>query len=156
MTNGRFKQLNVYPHDSSARATNVMSTQSAFCFEWSVKCFGNRFSVGIASELKPEAAAYISDYDQNSILFDVGSYPNGPGSAVIKMGSETIHSNLTEYKIKDYLCITCTIRFRFDPHAKKLLIDSVRILKFTARIYAKYTSKFDDQITNNLRMTTLK
>ena len=137
MTNGRFKQLNVYPHDSSARATNVMSTQSAFCFEWSVKCIGSLFCVGIASEFKPEANTYIFNHDQNAILFAFF----GSERAKIIMGSKTIHSNLTnivtKYKIEDDLC-TCTIRFRFDPHAKKFFIDSVRILKFTARIYAKY------------------
>ena len=138
MTNGIFKQL--YQHYASARAPNVMSTQSAFCFEWSVKCIGNRFCVGIASDLKRiQANIFIDQIDQNAILFNVGSYRNEPGFAVIQMGSKTIHSNLTKYKIDDYLCITCTIRFRFDPHAKKLLIVLVRILKFTARIYAKYT-----------------
>ena len=121
MTNGIFKQLHWI---ASARATNVMSTQSAFCFEWSVKCIGIRFCVGIASQLKREIEDVIINYDQNAIMVSVGYYI---GSPRITRGNNTIHSNLTEHKTGDI------IRFRFDPHAKKLLIDSVRILK--GRIY---------------------
>ena len=101
-----------------------MSTQSAFCFEWSVKCIGIRFCVGIASQLKREIEDVIINYDQNAIMVSVGYYI---GSPRITRGNNTIHSNLTKHKTGDI------IRFRFDPHAKKLLIDSVRILK--GRIY---------------------
>ena len=131
MTNGIFKSYPIWI--ASARATNIkfiyelfMSTQSAFCFEWSVKCIGcrYRFCVGIASQLKREIEDVIINYDQNAIMVSVGYYI---GSPRITRGNNTIHSNLTKHKTGDI------IRFRFDPHAKKLLIDSVRILK--GRIY---------------------
>ena len=65
-----------------------MSTQSANDFEWSVKCIGSGFRVGIASELRSQDI-YIFDYDQNSILH----YTN-IGSPIIRVGPTVIHSNL--------------------------------------------------------------
>merc|ERR1719284_1434078 len=51
VTNGIFKQLE---NCANTRASDVMSTQSPTDFEWSVKCFGSGFRVGIASQLKSE------------------------------------------------------------------------------------------------------
>ena len=93
-----------------------MSTQSATDFEWSVKCIGIHFRVGIASQLKTTAQRFIYDYDPNSILY----YTNDD-SPVIRVGSTVIHSNVPKRNIGD------VIRFRFQPQAKKLLIDLVRI-----------------------------
>lgn len=115
-TNGIFKRLDQY---GFARATDVMSTQSPFCFEWSVKCTGSYLCVGIASELKRKNK-FIVNYDQSAILLSVKFFTND-NKPVITRGNNKIYSNLTEYKDGDI------IRFRFDPHAKKLLIDSVRI-----------------------------
>ena len=116
MTNGIFKSLLNYGH---ARATNVMSTQSPTDFEWSVKLVGGwNFSVGIASQLKRDSQ-FIQRYDQNAILYR--SY-EGP-LPDIKIGSRVIHSNVTKHKTGD------VIRFRFQPHAKKLIIDLVRTRK---------------------------
>ena len=91
-----------------------MSTESATDFEWSVKFVDNvNFNLGIASQLKPEMAdTGIFGYDQNAILLNTNSY--------IWTGSNIIKSSLSEYKSGD------VIRFRFQPHAKKLAIDSVR------------------------------
>ena len=68
MANGIFKPLNGF---GSARATDEMSSQSAFSFEWSVKCNGSRFLVGIASQLKRESLDFIINYDQNAIMVSV-------------------------------------------------------------------------------------
>ena len=52
-----------------SRAINVMSTESATDFEWSVKIVGkHHFQVGIASEFKQEMN-YINAYDQNAIIY---------------------------------------------------------------------------------------
>ena len=110
MTKGRFKDLDFC---AFARATDLMSTQSPLCFEWSVRCTGNMFMVGIASQHERENK-FIFDYDKNAILLFTNGY-----STMIKMGKEIMHSNLTEHKAGDI------IRFRFQPHAKKLLIDSI-------------------------------
>ena len=108
MTNGVFKPLGSAAY---ARATNVMSTESATDFEWSVKLVGRSVMyVGIASQLKPELKD-IFEYDQNSILVNSASE--------IKIGSNTINSSLTKYKTGD------VIRFRFKPRVKKLVIDLV-------------------------------
>ena len=112
--NGIFKGLVQY---GFARATDVMSTQSPFCFEWSVKCTGSNLCVGIASELKRKNN-FIFNYDQNAILLSVKLFTND-NKPVITRGRNKINSILTEHKDGD------TIRFRFDSHAKKLLIDSV-------------------------------
>ena len=112
MTDGIFKRLDIYAY---ARASNIMSTQSATDFEWSVKCFGVHFRVGIASQLKTENSL-IYDYDPNSILY----YTN-EGSPVIRVGSTVIHSNVPKRNTGD------VIRFRFQPQTKKLFIDLVRI-----------------------------
>ena len=99
-------------HFSYARAPEVMYTRSAIDFEWSVKLIGyGSFYVGIASQLKLENSCIYS-YDQNSILYST-NYMD------IRVGSNTIHPNLTEHKNGD------VIRFRFQPRTKKLLIDLV-------------------------------
>ena len=127
VTNEIFKRLD---ENGFARATDVMSTQSPFCFEWSVKCTGSYLCAGIASELKRENE-FIFNYDENAIILSVNIF-NSNNKPVISRGNKTIHSNLTEHKYGDI------IRFRFDPHAKKLLISvSVRISKPTARISTK-------------------
>jgi len=113
VTNGVFK-----PSDYGAftRATHVMSTKSATDFEWSLKLVGTaNINVGIASQLKHKTKD-ICDYDQNAILYTI---PNASNSE-IKSGSNIIHSSLTKYKTGDI------IRFRFQPHVKKLVIDLVR------------------------------
>ena len=66
MTDGIFKCNYDFAY---ARATEIMSTQSETDFEWSVKLIGDGwFSVGIASQLKPENS-WIWNYDQNAILY---------------------------------------------------------------------------------------
>ena len=96
-----------------------MSTQSPTDFEWSVRLVGGlRFCVGIASRLKREDA-WMYTYDQNAIIYQ--SYKTAFPD--IKTGSDVIHPDVTKYKTGD------VIRFRFQPHAKKLLIDLVRTWK---------------------------
>ena len=113
MTNGIFKSSENY---GSARATHVMSTQSSTDFEWSVKLVGGwNFCVGIASQLKRESRS-ISTYDQNAILYR--SYERLKPD--IQIGPHLIHRDVTKHQNGD------VIRFRFQPHAKKLLIDLVR------------------------------
>ena len=114
MTNGVFK-----PSDFGAftRAINVMSTKSATDFEWSLKLVGTaNINVGIASQLI-EKKKDIFDYDQNAILYTTPAASNSN----IKSGSKIIHSSLMKYKTGDI------IRFRFQPHEKKLVIDLVRL-----------------------------
>ena len=92
-----------------------MSTQSATGFEWSVKLIGtSSFYVGIASKLEARDS-YIQNLDRNAII-----YCSNADFSTIKIGSNTVHSNLTKHKNED------VIRFRFQPHAKKLVIDLVR------------------------------
>ena len=92
-----------------------MSTQSAIGFEWSVKLIGDaQFYVGIASLLAP--GRLICDIDENAILF----YSKNTSPAVIQIGNDVIHSNLTEQKTGD------VIRFEFQPQTKKLVIELVR------------------------------
>ena len=115
MTNGIFESWGRFSH---ARAPDVMSTQSAVGFEWTVKLIGGSYSsasfyVGIASVLKPEESN-IYDYDQNSVLYST-DYND------IRVGSTPMYSNLTRHKDGD------VIRFRFQPQTKKLLIDLVRV-----------------------------
>ena len=117
MTNGIFKSLGDYGY---ARAINVMSTQSPTDFEWSVKLIGGwRFCVGVASRLE-RINSFIVEYDQNAILYRSweSHLPD------IQIGKLVIHGNVTKHQLGDI------IRFRFQPHAKKLLIDLVRILDF--------------------------
>ena len=96
------------------RAADVMSTQSAIGFEWSIKLIGDtQFYVGIASQLK--SASLICNADENAILF----YSNNR-SPVIQKGTVVIHSNLTEQKTED------VIHFKFQPQTKKLIIQAVR------------------------------
>ena len=91
-----------------------MSTKSTTNFEWSVKLIGDtHFYVGIASRFEPNSLIYNAD--KNAILFF-----SNDRSPVIKIGSETIHSNLTEQKTGD------VIHFKFQPQAKKLVIEAVR------------------------------
>ena len=123
MTNGIFKSL---AHCSYARAPDVMSTQSAVGFEWTIKLIGGStesFYVGIASMIKPEASQIYS-YDQNSVLYSTSHRD-------IRVGSTPLHSNLTQYKDGD------VIRFRFQPQTKKLLIDLVRVNLHFQRIIFK-------------------
>ena len=118
MTNGIFKPWGLFP---CARAQDVMSTQSAIGFEWSVKLIDigtASFFVGIASMIKTELSL-ILEYDPNSVLYCTG-YRD------IRVGSKKLHSNLTEHKDGD------VIRFRFQPQTKKLLIDLVRLNLFSA------------------------
>ena len=93
-----------------------MSTESATDFEWSVKLIGSvGINVGIASQLKPKQLD-IMEYDENAILY--GTPHNMTHS--IKAGSNLLHSGLPKYKTGD------VIRFRFQPHLKKISIDLVR------------------------------
>ena len=97
-----------------------MSTQSPTDFEWSVKLVGGwHFCVGIASQLKREHL-FIEEYDQNAILYRSYSRNVRPD---ILIGSDTIHPDVTGHETGD------VIRFRFQPRAKKLLIDLVRLRK---------------------------
>ena len=97
---------------SFARAPDLMHTRSDIDFEWSVKLIGaGSFYVGIATQLKLQSSV-IYQYDQNSILYST-NYKD------IRIGSNTIHPNLTEHKNGD------VIRYRFQPRSKKLLIDLV-------------------------------
>ena len=99
-----------------ARASDVMSTQSSTNFEWSVKLIGNGLlHVGIASQLKP-TNELISSYDQDSILYS-------DWDETIEMGSNTIHENVTG--------TGDIIHFKFEPSRKKLVIDLVRITKYS-------------------------
>ena len=120
MTNGIFKSSGSYGH---TRAINIMSTQSLVDFEWSVKLVGGpEFDVGVASQLKRDSSEtmIIGDNDENSILYR--SEPHTDEELPdICIGSNVIHTVATRHKIGDI------IRFRFQPHAKKLLIDLVRI-----------------------------
>ena len=101
----------------SARAPEVMSTQSETDFEWSVKLIGEGdLIVGIASiEFLP--GALIFEYDQNAIL-----YTNSREFlSCISIGSSDVHRNLPKRKSGD------VIRFRFQPRRKKFVIYLVRI-----------------------------
>ena len=111
--NGIYKRMGNY---GFARAAEVMSTESATSFEWSLKHIGTFFRVGIASTLRREGTN-IFNYDENAILYhcDYSSH----GRPEIKMGSNTIHSNLTTHKKGD------VINFSFQPDAKKLVIEAV-------------------------------
>ena len=111
MTNDIFKSLGIA---SYARAKNVFSTQSETDFEWSVKILSTDCYVGIASKL--ERGSWIVNVDQNAILY----YSNGDTS-IIQSGRNTIHSNLSQQKTGD------VIRFTFQPHTKKLVINLVRV-----------------------------
>ena len=114
MINGIFKTSRACGY---ARVTTVMSTESSTDFEWSVKLVGGwNFYVGIASQLK-QRNEYIETYDRNAILYR--SYKDHKPD--IQVGSHVIHPDVTKHKTGD------VIRFRFQPHAKKLLIDLVRI-----------------------------
>ena len=111
MTNGIFKRLNSHAY---ARTKNSMSTQSATVFEWSVKLIGSSlFNAGIATQFQRESLN-LEVYDENAILYR-------PIKRAIVLGSNTIHSNLTEHKTGDI------ISFKFQPHTKKLVINSVRV-----------------------------
>ena len=106
-------QFNFNSTFAHARAADVMSTQSAMGFEWSVKLIGDKqFYVGIASVLNPRR---LCEMDLNAILY----YSNGT-SPVIQIGTRVIHSNLLEQKTGD------VIHFKFQPQTKKLVIELVR------------------------------
>ena len=108
MTGGIFKPEGACCY---ARATEIMSTQSATGFEWSIKLMNNYFVAGIASLFKPEEK-YIYQYDSTAISVYV--------SDRIQLGSTVIHDNLPRSKTGDI------IRFQFQPERKKLVIHSVR------------------------------
>ena len=117
MTNGIFKTSEDYGY---ARAINIMSTQSPVDFGWSVKLVaGWGFDVGVASRLKCEDS-YIAHYDQNAIIYHSSGTTLLPE---ITVGSHTIYEQITIHQMGD------TIHFKFQPHAKKLLIDLVKIWK---------------------------
>ena len=116
MTNGIFKSTSEWGY---ARVTTFMSTQSPTDFEWSVRLVrGGNFGVGIASQLTRENEL-IHTYDPNAILYRSfrGHKPD------VKIGTDRIYPDVTEHKTGD------VIRFRFQSHVKKLLIDLVRICK---------------------------
>ena len=93
-----------------------MSTQSATGFEWSVKLVGAGFRTGIASQLELGNIDFYTN-DKNAILYC-------PSSKTIKNESKLFHSNLPERKDEDVM------RFRFQPHAKKLVVNlKVRVFK---------------------------
>lgn len=118
MTNGIFKRLGKLAY---ALAADVMSTQSATCFEWSVKLVGVGFRVGIVSQLKTGESFDFHGNDKNAILYNLKFHAS---SKSITNGSKIIYSNLPEHKDED------VIRFRFQSHAKKLIINlKVRVLK---------------------------
>ena len=117
MRNGIFKCTSSV---AFARATEIMFTQSTSTFEWSVKlietsAFG--FRVGIASQFQRNDNM-IFDYDDNAIFYYNVCNTHVP---IIKVGKYTIHSNLTKHKSGD------VIKFRFQPDAKKLFIEIVRL-----------------------------
>jgi len=96
-----------------------MSTQSEMDFEWSVKLIGDKgFCVGITSRLSTGTFSQICVTDQNAI-----SYFSTANSTSIKIGKNTVHSNLPEQKTGD------VIRFQFRPLTKNFTIElaSVRI-----------------------------
>ena len=106
-----FKSSDVY---GSARAADVMSTQSPTDFEWSLELIGGSlFCAGIASELSREYS-YIDEYDQNAILYCFSEY-----GSEIERGMQTVHADLKKHESGD------VIRFRFQPKRKKLLIELV-------------------------------
>ena len=110
MRNGIFRPSDFCGY---TRAANVMSTESATEFEWSVKLLGTaNIDVGIASQLEPKKTD-IRKFDQNAIFYS--SY-----ASEIRNGLNTMYKFPTKYRSGD------VIRFRFQPHAKKLLINSVR------------------------------
>lgn len=113
VTNGIFKRLDTL---GFARASTVMSTNSASGFKWSVKLIGtSHFTVGIASQLN--RGSVIHD-DQNAIVYVSDS--RGSDTPCIKRGSTTIHTDLKEVQTGD------VISFEFQPDTKKLIIDWVR------------------------------
>ena len=115
MTNDIFKRVSDY---AFARPSNFMSTKSETCFQWAVRLIGTGiFHVGIAAQFKRDMSA-IYMYDQNAILYR--SYCRSL-SPVISVGSDKIHLNLPRHKNGD------VIRFEFQPHRKKLVINLVRV-----------------------------
>ena len=107
MTGGIFKREGAYCY---ARATEIMSTQSATGFEWSIKLMKGYIFTGIASQFKQEKK-FIRDYDPAAISIFLTQ---------IRLGSRVIHDNLPGHKTGDI------IRFQFQPERKKLVIHSVR------------------------------
>ena len=111
-----FKRSNIRAY---ARATTMMSTQSATGFEWSVKLIGTHFYVGIASKLQPRIL--ICHYDPEAILYhSPGISPRHRISPDIRRGSTLIHSCQGTLQSGD------VVRFKFQPDAKKLIIYLVR------------------------------
>ena len=104
-----FKRSNIRAY---ARAATMMSSQSATGFEWSVQLIGSNFAVGIASKLSPDTVIHA---DQEAILLHSTSF-----CAFIRRGSTNIHSNLKKVQRGD------VVSFKFQPDAKKLIINWVR------------------------------
>ena len=113
--------MKYYAH---ARAADVMSTQSANGFEWSIKLIGHSYYyVGIASKLEPDTIICFND--QNAITY----YSNG-NSPIIRIGSRKIHTNLEKQKPGD------VIHLEFRPQTKKLVIELVNV-----RLFSKDSSR---------------
>ena len=100
-----------------------MSTQSEMDFEWSVKLIGDKgFCVGITSRLTTgtfKCAFCVTD--RNAI-----SYFSTGNSTSIKIGTNTVHSNLPEQKTGD------VIRFQFQPLTKNFTIQLASVRFFIA------------------------
>ena len=113
MTKSIFKRSNIRAY---ARATTMMSTQSATGFEWSVQLIGSSFAVGIASKLTPDTVIHA---DQESIsLHSTSSF------AYFRRGPIIIYSGLRKVQTGD------VVGFKFQPDAKKLIINWVRSRDF--------------------------
>ena len=113
MINGKFERLDRFAY---ARAQVVMSTQSATGFEWSVQLIGSSFAVGIASKLTPDTVIHA---DQESIsLHSTSSF------AYFRRGPIIIYSGLRKVQTGD------VVGFKFQPDAKKLIINWVRSRDF--------------------------
>ena len=114
-----FKKIQNFAY---ARAADVMSTQSANGFEWSVKFVGHSyFMAGITSRLEP--GYFLYNVDQNSILYD-----SNEKSPIIRIGSSKSLTSpkLTQQKSGD------VIHFKFQPQTRKLVIELVRVFFYAS------------------------
>ena len=110
MTNGIFERSE---YRAYARATTMMSTQSATDFEWSVKLIGDPFfGIGIASGLT--RGSIICNNDQEAIILD-----SDPSSIDIRCRFTVIHTGLKKLQTED------VIHFKFQPGRKKFVIEWV-------------------------------
>ena len=141
VVNGKFKRNDTgrsltFGH---ARAADLMSTQSAMGFKWSVKLIGDKsFHVGITSKLT--SGSFLSSTDRNAIL-----YSSNDNSPQITIGNDTIHSNLPKQKTGD------VIHFEFQPVAKKLIIELVRVCFFN--VSRPSTRDFRTKVTKSICAT---